>query len=330
MSEPSLERRKQVNLKEKKSKKIKLKEEEENEEVEENLNAVSNFRISELLRNKWKSKGIEAGAPYQSQHMQLKRGVDIVVGTLGCIKDHIERGNLDFSSLKFCVFDKADEMLKMCFVDDVELFLGKVEDASLVQTLLFSATLPIWMKHIVSRFLKPNKKIADLVGNEKMKASINQWGRSIIFTETKDSASQLTGIFPRAGALHGGIQQTTGEVTLVGFRSGKFMTLVATNVTAWGLDINDVQLIIQCEPPRDIEAYIHRSGRMGREEKMGVVVTVFKSDAKELIITSRLTLVESPHYLLRLEDPFTRHLLLLVQSEEVSIAMMIMNQNKLT
>ncbi|XP_011101144.1 DEAD-box ATP-dependent RNA helicase 7-like [Sesamum indicum] len=240
------------------------------------------------------------GSPYQPQQIQLKRGVDIVVGTPGRIKDHIERGNLDFRSLKFRVLDEADEMLRMGFVEDVELILGKVEDASKVQTLLFSATLPDWVKHISAKFLKPDKKTADLVGNEKMKASTNvrhivlpcsvsartqlipdiircysSGGRTIIFTETKDSASTLAGVLPGARALHGDIQQATREVTLSGFRSGKFSTLVATNVAARGLDIDDVQLIIQCEPPRDVEAYIHRSGRTGRAGKTGVAVMLY-------------------------------------------------------
>ncbi|CBI24488.3 unnamed protein product, partial [Vitis vinifera] len=240
------------------------------------------------------------GAPYQAQEIKLKRGVDIVVGTPGRIKDHIERGNIDFSSLKFRVLDEADEMLRMGFVEDVELILGKVEDVSKVQTLLFSATLPGWVKEISSRFLKPTLKTADLVGNEKMKASTNvrhivlpcsssarsqvipdvircysSGGRTIIFTETKDSASELAGLLPGARALHGDIQQSQREVTLSGFRSGKFMTLVATNVAARGLDINDVQLIIQCEPPRDVEAYIHRSGRTGRAGNSGVAVMLF-------------------------------------------------------
>ncbi|XP_052186081.1 DEAD-box ATP-dependent RNA helicase 7 [Diospyros lotus] len=240
------------------------------------------------------------GAPYQTQQIKLKRGVDIVVGTPGRIKDHIERGNIDLSSLKFRVLDEADEMLRMGFVEDVELILGKVEDASKVQTLLFSATLPEWVKHIAARFLKPDKKTVDLVGNEKMKASINvrhiiipcsssarsqlipdiircysSGGRTIIFTETKDSASELAGLLPGARALHGDIQQAQREVTLSGFRSGKFMTLVATNVAARGLDINDVQLIIQCEPPRDVEAYIHRSGRTGRAGNTGVAVMLY-------------------------------------------------------
>ncbi|KAF5480313.1 hypothetical protein F2P56_001073 [Juglans regia] len=240
------------------------------------------------------------GAPYQSQEIRLKRGVDIVIGTPGRVKDHIERGNIDFSSLKFRVLDEADEMLRMGFVEDVELILGKVKDTSKVQTLLFSATLPSWVKQIAARFLKPDKKTADLVGNEKMKASTSvrhivlpcsssarsqlipdvircygSGGRTIIFTETKDSASTLAGLLPGARALHGDIQQAQREVTLAGFRSGKFMTLVATNVAARGLDINDVQLIIQCEPPRDVEAYIHRSGRTGRAGNTGVAVMLY-------------------------------------------------------
>lgn len=240
------------------------------------------------------------GAPYHSQEFKLKRGVDIVIGTPGRVKDHIERNNIDLSSLKFRVLDEADEMLRMGFVDDVELILGKVEDVSKVQTLLFSATLPDWVKHIASKFLKPSKKTIDLVGNEKMKASTNvrhivlpcsssaraqvipdvircysSGGRTIIFTETKESASQLAEVLPGARALHGDIQQSQREVTLSGFRSGKFMTLVATNVAARGLDINDVQLIIQCEPPRDVEAYIHRSGRTGRAGNTGVAVMLY-------------------------------------------------------
>ncbi|XP_020208765.1 DEAD-box ATP-dependent RNA helicase 7 [Cajanus cajan] len=240
------------------------------------------------------------GAPYQAQEIKLKRGVDIVIGTPGRVKDHIERGNIDLSQLKFRVLDEADEMLRMGFVEDVELILGKVENVNKVQTLLFSATLPDWVKHIAAKFLKPDKKTADLVGNTKMKASTNvrhivlpctgsarsqlipdiircysSGGRTIIFTETKESASQLAGTLPGARALHGDIQQAQREVTLSGFRSGKFMTLVATNVAARGLDINDVQLIIQCEPPRDVEAYIHRSGRTGRAGNTGVAVMLY-------------------------------------------------------
>ncbi|KAF8082035.1 hypothetical protein N665_0851s0007 [Sinapis alba] len=245
---------------------------------------------------------VYGGDPYQPQEYKLKRGVDIVVGTPGRIKDHIERQNLDLTYLQFRVLDEADEMLRMGFVDDVELILGKVEDPKKVQTLLFSATLPSWVQTIASRFLKQDKKTIDLVGNDKMKASnsvrhialpcskqamsklipdiislYSSGGSTIIFTETKDQASELSGLLPGARALHGDIQQSQREITLAGFRKGKFSTLVATNVAARGLDINDVQLIIQSEPPRDVEDYIHRSGRTGRAGNTGVAVMLYDS-----------------------------------------------------
>ncbi|EOA12485.1 hypothetical protein CARUB_v10026032mg [Capsella rubella] len=242
------------------------------------------------------------GDSYTGQEYKLKRGVDIVVGTPGRIKDHIERQNIDLSHLQFRVLDEADEMLRMGFVEDVELILGKVEDATKVQTLLFSATLPSWVKNISTRFLKRDQKTIDLVGNDKMKASnsvrhiaipcnkaamsrlipdiiscYSSGGQTIIFTEKKEEASQLSGLLAGSRALHGDIQQSQREVTLAGFRNGKFSTLVATNVAARGLDINDVQLIIQCEPPREVEAYIHRSGRTGRAGNTGVAVTLYDS-----------------------------------------------------
>ncbi|KAL0746919.1 hypothetical protein Bca101_028921 [Brassica carinata] len=245
---------------------------------------------------------VYGGDPYAPQERKLKSGVDIVVGTPGRIKDHIERRNLDLTYLQFRVLDEADEMLRMGFVDDVELILGKVEDPKKVQTLLFSATLPSWVQTIAARFLKQDKKTIDLVGNDKMKASnsvrhialpcnkqamsrlipdiislYSSGGSTIIFTETKDQASELSGLLPGARALHGDIQQSQREITLAGFRKGKFSTLVATNVAARGLDINDVQLIIQCEPPRDVEDYIHRSGRTGRAGNTGVAVMLYDS-----------------------------------------------------
>jgi len=244
---------------------------------------------------------VYGGSPYRPQEMALRRGVDIVVGTPGRVKDFIVKGTLNLKNLKFRVLDEADEMLNMGFVDDVELILGKVEDATKVQTLLFSATLPDWVNKLSMRFLKVDRKTVDLVGNEKLKASASvkhlalpcnkaaraqvipdiircysHGGRTIIFTETKDSASELSGLIPGSRALHGDVVQAQREVILAGFRSGKFQVLVATNVAARGLDINDVQLIIQCEPPRDVEAYIHRSGRTGRAGNTGVAVMLYE------------------------------------------------------
>uniref|UniRef100_A0A804UE13 RNA helicase n=1 Tax=Zea mays TaxID=4577 RepID=A0A804UE13_MAIZE len=251
---------------------------------------------------------VYGGSPYRPQEMALRRGVDIVVGTPGRVKDFIVKGTLNLKCLKFRVLDEADEMLNMGFVDDVELILGKVEDATKVQTLLFSATLPEWVNKLSMRFLKVDRKTVDLVGNEKLKASASvkhlalpcnkaaraqvipdiircysHGGRTIIFTETKDSASELSGLIHGSRALHGDVAQAQREVILAGFRSGKFQVLVATNVAARGLDINDVQLIIQCEPPRDVEAYIHRSGRTGRAGNTGVAVMLYEPRYKHSV-----------------------------------------------
>ncbi|XP_010458375.1 PREDICTED: DEAD-box ATP-dependent RNA helicase 7-like isoform X2 [Camelina sativa] len=245
---------------------------------------------------------VYGGEGYSFQQNSLRKGVDIVVGTPGRVKDFINTEKIDLSYLQFRVLDEADEMLRMGFVEDVEFILGKVEDATKVQTLLFSATLPQWVQSISRKFLKKDLKTIDLVGNDKMKASnsvrhiaipcnkaamprlipdiiscYSSGGQTIIFAEKKEEANELSGLLAGSRTLHGDIQQSQREVTLAGFRKGKFSTLVATNVAARGLDINDVQLIIQCEPPRDVESYIHRSGRTGRAGNTGVAVTLYES-----------------------------------------------------
>ncbi|KAK8945515.1 DEAD-box ATP-dependent RNA helicase 7 [Platanthera guangdongensis] len=204
------------------------------------------------------------------QRSVLKRGVDVVIGTPGRIKDHIENESLKLKSVKIRVLDEADELLHDTFIQDVDRILGDVGDVSKVQTLLFSATISERVKKVSSKFQKDSKKTVDLVSNEKMKASASvrhviipcsttampriipdlvichsRGGRTIIFTETQKSASQLSGCLTGAQALHGGIVQSQRQVILSGFTSGKFLVLVATNLAARGLDIRDVQLIIQ-------------------------------------------------------------------------------------
>lgn len=251
------------------------------------------------------------GTPYGPQEGALRRGVDIVIGTPGRVKDHLERGTLNLGKLRFRVLDECDEMLNMGFKEDVELILKKVEDPEAVQTLLFSATMPPWVREVTRQFLKPSKKMVDLVGDDKMKAATTvkhlllpcHWqqapsivvdlvrsygaqGRSIIFTETKNDANELaTKLSEIIGArpLHGDIPQQTREVTLKGFKTGKFHVLVATDVAARGLDISGVELVIQMAPPKDPETYIHRSGRTGRAGSTGVSIT-FCSRSKEGLI----------------------------------------------
>ncbi|KAK8916729.1 DEAD-box ATP-dependent RNA helicase 7 [Platanthera zijinensis] len=244
---------------------------------------------------------IYGGSSYGSQQLALRRGVDIVVGTPGRIIDQMDKGALDLKSLKFRVLDESDEMLNLGFFKNVEHILGKVADVNKVQTLLFSATLPAWVSKISKMFLKPERITVDLVGNEKLKASAtvrhlvlpcssaarphiipdlirfySSGGRTIIFTDTKESTSQLSDLISGSRALHGDVVQGQREVILSGFRSGKFLVLVATNLAARGLDINDVQLIIQCEPPNVVEDYIHRSGRTGRAGNSGISILLYE------------------------------------------------------
>jgi ATP-dependent RNA helicase DDX21 len=251
------------------------------------------------------------GTPYGPQEGILRRGVDIVIGTPGRVKDHLERGTLKLNQLLFRVLDECDEMLNMGFVEDVEKILTAGVDAAKVQTLLFSATLPKWVKDITRRFLKSNHVTVDLVGTEKMKASTSvqhlmlpcHWsqraalvtelvkcygvcGRTIVFTETKNDANELSGALAEivgARPLHGDIAQGQREATLAGFRNGKFSVLVATDVAARGLDIKEVELVIQTEPPKDPETYIHRSGRTGRAGSTGISITLVDRKKESLI-----------------------------------------------
>ncbi|KMZ57540.1 DEAD-box ATP-dependent RNA helicase 7 [Zostera marina] len=246
------------------------------------------------------------GSPYASQNQALQRGVDIIVGTPERIKDHVDRGTLKLESLKFCVLDAADEMLKTGFVDDVELILGMIGDANKIQRLLFSATFSDWVKKLSSRFLNHNKKTVDLAGKEKLKATArrlalpcsrkarghviqdiihlySQGKRTIVFTDTNDSASELSGLLHKSHALHGDIAQMECEAILSGFRSGRFLVLVATNVVARGLDIHNVQLIIQCEPPQDVKAFMHRSELIERAGNSGVTVLLYEPKNSHVI-----------------------------------------------
>ena len=258
---------------------------------------------------------VYGGAPMSTQEGVLRRGVDVVVGTPGRVKDFVERGTLDLSSLRFRVLDEADEMLNIGFKEDIEFILNSGAKAvstddsgrSGCQTLLFSATLPHWVADVARTFLHASRKTVDLVGSSTMKASSSvkhllihcQWtervsiitdfcrtrapigseGRVIVFVDTKKDAQEVCEHLQAslashgARALHGDIPQATREKTLAEFRSGKFAVLVATDVAARGLDINNVVLVVQCEPPRDPETYIHRSGRTGRAGATGTSIT---------------------------------------------------------
>jgi ATP-dependent RNA helicase DDX21 len=211
--------------------------------------------------------------------------------------------------------DEADEMLKMGFKEDVEEILRfiKARTRHSVQTLLFSATIPDWVMKLSQQYLKPDKIVVDLLHDQLLKTPkdiehllievharnkreenqivqqcIKKYvggkdGRVIIFTETKRDADnfyyQLQLDMPK-GILHGDIPQVDRENTFRNFKSGQVKCIIATNVAARGLDIPSVDLVIQMEPPKKSDEYVHRAGRTGRAGHKGVCITLFNYDNK--------------------------------------------------
>ncbi|XP_021799102.1 nucleolar RNA helicase 2 isoform X2 [Papio anubis] len=248
------------------------------------------------------------GTPYGGQFERMRNGIDILVGTPGRIKDHIQSGKLDLTKLKHVVLDEVDQMLDMGFADQVEEILSvayKKDSEDNPQTLLFSATCPHWVFNVAKKYMKSTYEQVDLIGKKTQKTAITvehlaikcHWtqraavigdvirvysghqGRTIIFCETKKEAQELSqnsAIKQDAQSLHGDIPQKQREITLKGFRNGSFGVLVATNVAARGLDIPEVDLVIQSSPPKDVESYIHRSGRTGRAGRTGVCICFYQ------------------------------------------------------
>lgn len=239
---------------------------------------------------------IYGGASYSAQESSLRRGVDVVVGTPGRVIDHLERGNLKLSDIKFAVLDEADEMLSVGFADDIETILQQTAPER--QTLLFSATLTDDIRRIARKYLSDPVTV-DMVGRGKSQAAqtvdhlrvkvgrarvrvladlltVYSPEKAIVFTRTKREADELaTELIHRgieAEALHGDLAQTQRERALSAFRGGKVSVLVATDVAARGLDIPEVDLVVQYHLPQDPESYVHRSGRTGRAGRTGTAI----------------------------------------------------------
>jgi ATP-dependent RNA helicase DDX21 len=249
------------------------------------------------------SMTVYGGTPYGLQESQLRKGVDIVVGTCGRVNDLLNKGTLSFQNIQYIIMDEADEMLNMGFKESVEEILSTIPKSGNVQTLLFSATIPKWVHGIAKEYLKPDKLTVDLVPTGDQTATTVQhlsigchWSernqligelmdiyggpltRTIIFCETKKNCNELVideNIKADCQTIHGDIAQSQREITLAGFRSGKFNVLVATDVAARGIDIPNVGLVIQCEPPEQSESYVHRSGRTGRAGQKGVSICFY-------------------------------------------------------
>ncbi|OUR64502.1 ATP-dependent RNA helicase [Marinomonas sp. 42_23_T18] len=238
---------------------------------------------------------IYGGMSYDTQLRQLRRGVQVVVGTPGRVMDHIRRKTLKLDSLQALVLDEADEMLRMGFIDDVEWILEHTPEQR--QIALFSATMPSVIRQVANRHLN-NPKEVKIVTKTATNTSISQkyWQVSglhkldaltrilemsehdgmIIFVRTKAATVELAEKLSARGhsceALNGDISQNLRERTVDRIKKGQIDILVATDVVARGLDIDRISHVLNYDIPYDTESYVHRIGRTGRAGRKGTAI----------------------------------------------------------
>ncbi len=256
---------------------------------------------------------VYGGQEMSTQLRQLKRGVDVVVGTPGRLLDHLKRRTLDLSTIKTVVLDEADEMLRMGFIDDVEAILSYAGGDQ--QTVLFSATLPEPIRRVAQRFLrdpahvKIEAKAATvdtidqhywLVSNNNQKLDAltqlleaEEFDGVIIFTRTRGTTVELAEKISARGyacsAINGDMSQSAREQTISRLKKGKIDILVATDVAARGLDVERVSLVVNFDIPHDPESYIHRIGRTGRAGREGRAVLFVTAREQRLLRTIEKT-----------------------------------------
>jgi len=266
---------------------------------------------------------VYGGQPYGPQISQLNRGVDIVVGTPGRLLDLIERKALNIKHVRTVVLDEADEMLNMGFIEDVEKILS--ETPAERQTALFSATLPTRIRTLASRFMRDPQAVTikhDTLTlttteqryylvheNDKTNAltrlfEIEPIHSALIFARTRAETSQLANELVVRGipaeAIHGDLDQQARERVLGRFRANQLKVLVATDVAARGLDIEDISHVFNYHLPDDAEVYIHRIGRTGRAGKTGIAITLLSPREKrrmrevEALTKQNVTKMELP------------------------------------
>ncbi|CEG49519.1 dead deah box rna [Plasmopara halstedii] len=251
---------------------------------------------------------VVGGVSYTYQESQLRRGVDILVGTPGRIQDLVTKGSLILDEIDITVLDEADMMLKFGFQEAVETLLGYIRTDG--QTIMWSATFPKWVNQMAQKFLK-NAVTIDLVGTDEnhvpntvtheaihasrhdrleMLATLlrfhGQDGQTLVFTETKQEADDIVNTLASQDVrvLHGDLSQGMRTTTMNGFRTGKVKTLVCTDIAARGLDIANVDLVVQYRLPNDKESFVHRAGRTGRAGRSGTNVVFFdRNEAHEML-----------------------------------------------
>ncbi len=243
-----------------------------------------------------KTLAIYGGQPIERQIKALKAGVQIVVGTPGRLLDHIRRRTIKLQDIQMVVLDEADQMLDMGFLEDIESILNETPESR--QTVLFSATMPREIEDLAKNYQKNPKKIR-VVHEELTVPLIEQYyfevkekdklevlsrildmeksGLTVIFSRTKRGVDELVESLQSRGhfveGIHGDLKQSQRDRVMKKFREGTIEVLIATDVAARGIDVDNVNLVINYDIPEDIEYYVHRIGRTGRAGKAGVSYT---------------------------------------------------------
>ncbi|MBI4451709.1 DEAD/DEAH box helicase [Candidatus Woesearchaeota archaeon] len=243
-----------------------------------------------------KSSTIYGGVSISPQIEELAKWTQVVVGTPGRVRDHLERGTLEVSQIRFCVLDEADRMLDMGFIEDVQWILKQLPVER--QTMLFSATMPEEVVRVSNTFMNEPERIIleqdeitvkkirqtcyGLDQREKLPTLIRtlrsrEMQRCIIFCNTKRWADTLASIVERRGfrleTLHSDLSQARRNKVIEGFKASRFQILIATDVAARGLHIDDVSHVINYDLPKNPKDYIHRIGRTGRAGKEGHAIS---------------------------------------------------------
>jgi superfamily II DNA/RNA helicase len=261
---------------------------------------------------------VYGGADIERQIRELQDGVEVVAATPGRMIDLIDRKEVDLVDVGVVVLDEADRMADMGFLPQVEWILRHIPGDH--QTLLFSATLDGVVQGLIDRYqADPVRHEVESQGvtvdqmcqrflrvhqmdKVKVAAAISRSGnRTLMFTRTKRGADKLVeqlgaeGI--KAGAIHGDLRQQHRERSLANFAEGKLPVLVATDVAARGIHVDDIDVVIHYDPPEDHKAYLHRSGRTARAGESGLVVTLFLWDQELEVkrLLKRLGLVQPLH-----------------------------------
>ncbi len=249
---------------------------------------------------------VYGGQAYGTQLSALRRGVHVVVGTPGRIMDHLAKGTLDLSELRFLVLDEADEMLKMGFAEDVETILADTPADK--QVALFSATMPPQIRRLSGKYLNDADEITVeaktttsanttqryLVVSYPQKVDaltrileVENFEGMIVFVRTKNETEQLAEKLRARGysaaAISGDVAQAQRERTVGQLKSGKLDILVATDVAARGLDVDRISHVVNYDIPIDTESYVHRIGRTGRAGRSGAAISFVTPRERRLL-----------------------------------------------